>query len=118
MQEMLELTCGLAKKQGRQITDVGDWRPLLRFTRGNPLTSTVLVGQALRDRVETREQVEAYVERLRTVTRLVSDLGVNLAGVDVILRMTQQIEQLQERLEQTTAQLAEAERRLAAMGTD
>ncbi len=64
----------------------------------------------------TRLYSQADVERLRTVTRLVSDLGVNLAGVDVILRMTRQIEELQERLEQTTAQLAEAERRLAARG--
>ena len=46
------------------------------------------------------------VERLRTVTRLVNDLGVNLAGVDVIMRMTSQIEQLQEQLEQTTRELA------------
>ena len=46
------------------------------------------------------------VERLRTVTRLVNDLGVNLAGVDVIMRMTAQIEQLQQQLEQTTKELA------------
>ena len=38
------------------------------------------------------------VERLQQVLRLVADLGVNLAGVDVILRMTQQIEELQEQL--------------------
>jgi hypothetical protein len=44
----------------------------------------------------------------------VGDLGVNLAGVDVILRMARQIEELQERLEQTTAQLIATERRLAA----
>jgi MerR family transcriptional regulator/heat shock protein HspR len=62
----------------------------------------------------TRLYSQADVERLRTVTRLVGDLGVNLAGVDVILRMTRQIEELQERLEQTTAQLIATERRLAA----
>ena len=44
------------------------------------------------------------VERLRTVTRLVNDLGVNLAGVDVIMRMTHQIELLQKELEQTRAE--------------
>lgn len=42
-----------------------DWRPLLRFTQGNPLTLTVLVGQALRDRLKSREQIEHVVERLR-----------------------------------------------------
>lgn len=63
----------------------------------------------------TRLYSQADVERLRTVTRLVGDLGVNLAGVDVILRMTRQIEELQELLEQTTTQLVAAERRIAAM---
>ena len=43
----------------------------------------------------TRLYSQGDVERLRQVLRLVSDLGVNLAGVDVILRMTRQIEQLQ-----------------------
>jgi MerR family transcriptional regulator/heat shock protein HspR len=47
------------------------------------------------------------VERLRLVVRLINDLGVNLAGVDVILRMTQQIEELREELERTRGRLAE-----------
>ena len=42
-----------------------DWRPLLRFTAGNPLTITVLVGQALRENLTTTEQIEAFVARLR-----------------------------------------------------
>jgi MerR family transcriptional regulator/heat shock protein HspR len=46
------------------------------------------------------------VERLRQVLRLVTDLGVNLAGVDVILRMTQQIEDLQDQLGQAREELA------------
>jgi MerR family transcriptional regulator, heat shock protein HspR len=55
------------------------------------------------------------VERLRTVTRLVNDLGVNLAGVDVIMRMTAQIEQLQQQLEQNTKELALARAELAQL---
>jgi MerR family transcriptional regulator/heat shock protein HspR len=47
------------------------------------------------------------IERLRHVLRLVSDLGVNLAGVDVILRMTKQIEELQGQLEQAKAEIAQ-----------
>ena len=47
MQERVQLARALAEKRGRRITDVDDWRPLLRFTEGNPLTITVLVGQAL-----------------------------------------------------------------------
>ncbi len=45
------------------------------------------------------------IERLRHVLRLVSDLGVNLAGVDVILRMTAQIEDLQRELLEARAEL-------------
>jgi MerR family transcriptional regulator, heat shock protein HspR len=55
------------------------------------------------------------VERLRTVTRLVNDLGVNLAGVDVIMRMTAQIEQLQQQLEQNTKELALTRAELAQL---
>jgi len=64
----------------------------------------------------TRLYSQADVERLRTVTRLVNDLGVNLAGVDVILRMTRQIEQLHQELERVTGQLQLAEQRLEAGG--
>ncbi|MBM4415239.1 MAG: MerR family transcriptional regulator [Chloroflexi bacterium] len=48
------------------------------------------------------------VERLRQVLRLVTDLGVNLAGVDVILRLTEQIEHLQRELDVTRSELARA----------
>jgi tetratricopeptide (TPR) repeat protein len=65
MQERVQLARALAEKHGRKLTDVEDWRPLLRFTRGNPLTITVLVGQALRDGLTTKEQIEAFVARLR-----------------------------------------------------
>lgn len=54
------------------------------------------------------------VERLHQVLRLMNDLGVNLAGVDVILRMNRQIEQLQRELAQTRAEVAELRRRRAA----
>ena len=42
-----------------------DWRPLLRYTAGNPLTITVLVGQALRDGLTSTAQIQAFVDRLR-----------------------------------------------------
>jgi len=65
LQERVQLARALAEKHGRRITDVDDWRPLLQFTQGNPLTITVLVGQALRDGVKTRDQIDAFVTRLR-----------------------------------------------------
>jgi len=63
--ERMELTRALAAKRGRRLRDVEDWRPLLEFTQGNPLEITVVVGQALRDGLHTREQVEEFVARLR-----------------------------------------------------
>jgi MerR family transcriptional regulator/heat shock protein HspR len=35
------------------------------------------------------------LERVRHIRRLVEDLGVNLAGVEVIMRLTDQIRQLE-----------------------
>ena len=65
MQERVQLARALAEKHGRKLTDVEDWRPLLRFTQGNPLAITVLVGQALRDGLTTKDQIEAFVAQLR-----------------------------------------------------
>jgi tetratricopeptide (TPR) repeat protein len=42
-----------------------DWRPLLRYAAGNPLTTTVLVGQVLREGLTTTEDIEAFVARIR-----------------------------------------------------
>ncbi|MCP4607863.1 MAG: CHAT domain-containing protein [Planctomycetes bacterium] len=66
LQERVQLARALAEKHGRKITDVEDWRPLLKFTRGNPLTITILVGQALRDKLRSKEDIEKFVEKLRT----------------------------------------------------
>ena len=49
----------------------------------------------------TRLFSHADVERLRQVVRLVNDLGINLAGVEVILRLSRQIEALQQELAET-----------------
>lgn len=53
------------------------------------------------------------LERVREIRRLVEDLGVNLAGVEVILRLTEQIRALQEENELLRA---EARRRTATRG--
>ena len=44
MQERIQLARALAERHGRTLADVEDWRPLLRYTEGNPLTLTVVVG--------------------------------------------------------------------------
>ena len=45
------------------------------------------------------------IERLRRVQRLVNDLGVNLAGVEVILRLQSQIEEREREASRAQAQL-------------
>lgn len=51
------------------------------------------------------------VDRLLKINRLTQELGVNLAGVQIILHMTEQIEQLQSQL---TALEQQLERELQA----
>ena len=41
---------------------------------------------------------DADVEQIRFIKRLIDDLGVNLAGVEVILHMRRQMVELQEQL--------------------
>jgi tetratricopeptide (TPR) repeat protein len=65
MFERLQLAQALAARHGRRLTKMEDWYPLLAFTQGNPLTLTILVGQALREGMRSREEVEAFVARLR-----------------------------------------------------
>jgi MerR family transcriptional regulator/heat shock protein HspR len=47
----------------------------------------------------------ADVQRIRQAQRLIDQLGVNLAGVDIILRMSEQIRQLQAELDRTRNEL-------------
>ncbi|MGH8896301.1 MAG: CHAT domain-containing protein [Egibacteraceae bacterium] len=73
MSERVQLARAIAAKRGRQLTDVEDWQPLLKFTQGNPLTITVLVGQALHNGLRTRAQIEAFVNDLRSGAAEISD---------------------------------------------
>jgi len=43
------------------------------------------------------------IERLQRISRLTSELGVNLAGAEVILRLTEIIEQLQTEMDEVRA---------------
>lgn len=47
----------------------------------------------------------ADVQKIRQAQRLIDQLGVNLAGVDIILRMSEQIRELQAELETTRLDL-------------
>lgn len=67
----------------------------------------------------TRGNVRMYsrsdVARLRQVQRLINDLGVNLAGVEVILRMNERIQQMEREMERLRYELQRVrDRRLPA----
>ncbi len=53
----------------------------------------------------TRLYSEEDVEKLEMILRLTRDLGVNLAGVEVILSMREKMEQMQKEMEETIYQL-------------
>ena len=48
---------------------------------------------------------ERDIEMLRRIKTLVDDLGVNLAGVEVILRMMQHLDQLQNQVEKLESEV-------------
>jgi MerR family transcriptional regulator/heat shock protein HspR len=47
----------------------------------------------------TRLYSESDLERLRTIQRLTTELGLNLAGVELVLRMEDQLQKMQARIE-------------------
>ena len=53
----------------------------------------------------TRLYSEEDVEKLEMILRLTRDLGVNLAGVEVILSMREKMEQMQHEMEETIGSL-------------
>jgi MerR family transcriptional regulator, heat shock protein HspR len=55
----------------------------------------------------TRLYSEEDVEKLEMILRLTRELGVNLAGVEVILSMREKMEQMQRAMEDTISQLRE-----------
>lgn len=58
---------------------------------------------------------QADIDRLKQVQRLVSDLGVNLAGVDIILRMSDRIKEMEAEIQRLRAELQRhRDRRLPA----
>ncbi|MAU00227.1 MAG: hypothetical protein CL608_24065 [Anaerolineaceae bacterium] len=64
-QERVQLARAIAGKLGKRLDEVEEWRPLLAYTQGNPLTLTTVVGQALRDGLSSADQIAAYVAQLR-----------------------------------------------------
>jgi len=64
MRECIQLTEALANRHGHHIDDMRQWRSLLGYAAGNPLTLRVLVRQALRDGLTQKQHLELLVKRL------------------------------------------------------
>jgi tetratricopeptide (TPR) repeat protein len=76
MLEQLELARAVASRQpggAQAFLEVEDWRPLLAFSQGNPLTITILVRQAIRGHHTSKDQINAFVEQLRAGAATVTD---------------------------------------------
>jgi hypothetical protein len=76
MLERLELAQAVARRQtgsAQAFLDVEDWRPLLEFTQGNPLTVTILARQAITAHHTSAEQIETFVAQLRAGAAVVTD---------------------------------------------
>lgn len=61
--------------------------------------------QPYRSRGNIRLYSEEDLEQLRHVKKLIEELGVDLAGAEVILRMRRQIAELQQRVQELEAEL-------------
>ena len=56
----------------------------------------------------TRLYSEADLERLRLIQRLTGDLGLNLAGVEAVLGLEEQLQRMQARMERLEREMREA----------
>jgi MerR family transcriptional regulator/heat shock protein HspR len=61
----------------------------------------------------TRLYSQRDVERLRLIQRMTSEQGLNLAGVETVLRMEARVERMRAELERMRRRAEELERRLA-----
>jgi len=50
------------------------------------------------------------IDRMKMILRLTRDLGVNIAGIDVILRLKEQMEQMEQEIEELRDSLRDANR--------
>ena len=58
-----------------------------------------------RTRGNTRLYSEADLERLRLIQRLTTELGLNLAGVELVIRLEEELRKAHERIERLQRQL-------------
>lgn len=66
MRERLRLARALAEQAGSLLSDVDDWRPVLKFSEGNPLVVRCLVKRMIREGIESTSRVRNFVDTLRS----------------------------------------------------
>jgi len=66
MQERFQLAGAIVERRGSRLADLPELKPLLKFTRGNPLTIIVTVGEALRAGINSPAQLDTFVAALRS----------------------------------------------------
>jgi MerR family transcriptional regulator/heat shock protein HspR len=64
----------------------------------------------------TRLYSQRDVERLRHIQQLTSEQGLNLAGVEIVLKMEERVERMQAKLERMRSHATELERRILRGG--
>ncbi len=67
----LARSLGTERKIARE--EFADWQPLLDYCQGNPLTLSVIVGQAIRMRLSGREPIANFVEVIRNGEQAIED---------------------------------------------
>lgn len=68
--------------------------------------------QPRRTRRGQRLYCEADLERIRQIRRLTEEMGVNLAGVEIILKLLERVEQLQQQVQRLMEELERGPRQL------
>ena len=58
------------------------------------------------------------IERLRRIVRLTGELGINLAGVEVILNLRHRMQEMQRKMDRMEAEFEEEVRRLRSLLAD
>ena len=61
--------------------------------------------QPYRSKGNIRYYSEADIERLRHVKSLMGDLGINLAGVEVVIRMAEKMAEMQRRIREMESEI-------------
>jgi len=63
------LALRLGEEKNLARAEIADWQPLLDYCAGNPLTLRVLVGQAVRENRKKEDEIEEFVEAIRSAKR-------------------------------------------------